>query len=98
MCKAITSINEYFSRRYLKFSEIGREANDMIRTFLDPELIRKGEIKGRIEGEIKGEIKGKLAIAKKMILKGKDIEEIVEFTELTMEDIEALKEEVFQKA
>lgn len=24
MCKAIISINEYFSRRYLKFSEIGR--------------------------------------------------------------------------
>ena len=86
MCKAIISINEYFSRRYLKFSEIGREANDMIKTFLDPELFRQGEIKSKLD------------IAKKMLLKGKDVKEIVEFTELTIKDVEALKEEVFQKA
>ena len=57
----------------------------MIKTFLDPELFRQGEIKSKLD------------IAKKMLLKGKDVKEIVEFTELTIKDVEALKEEVFQK-
>lgn len=35
----------------------------------------------------------RINIAKKMLAKGKDIEEIIEFTELTIEDIDKLREE-----
>lgn len=50
----------------------------------------KGMIKGMIKGKIKGKIEGKIEIAKKMKEKGKSIEEIVELTDLTKEEIEKL--------
>lgn len=46
---------------------------------------------GKIEGKEEGKKEEQIAIAKKMLLKGIDIESIMEFTELTKEEIESLK-------
>ena len=52
----------------------------------------KGKAEGKAEGLAEGELKGKINIAKTMLSKGKDLEEIVEMTELTIEQINQLKE------
>ena len=51
------------------------------------EGIQKGIQKGRVEGKHNREIE----IAKKMLLKNKNIEEIIDFTDLTKEEIEKLR-------
>ena len=50
-------------------------------------LVRKGRVEGRAEGEKSSRVE----IAKKMLLKNKSIEEIIEFTGLTIKEVEALK-------
>ena len=51
----------------------------------------RGKKEGVAEGEARGEEKKAIAMAKKMLLKNKSIDEIVEFTDLTKEQIEKLK-------
>lgn len=46
---------------------------------------------GKAEGMKEGEKKGNIEIAKKMILKNKNISEIIEFTGLSDEDINNLR-------
>jgi len=50
----------------------------------------EGKIEGRIEGKIEGKIEGRYEIAKKMKLKGKPLDEIIELTELSKEEIDKL--------
>jgi predicted transposase/invertase (TIGR01784 family) len=50
----------------------------------------RGEAKGKAEGEAKGKKTEKLGIAKKMLAKGKSTEEVMEITELSREEIEAM--------
>jgi predicted transposase/invertase (TIGR01784 family) len=61
---------------------------------------KEGEEKGRKEGEEKGRKEGeeiaKVEIAKKMLSKKKNIEEIIEFTGLPKENIEDLIQKVFK--
>ena len=52
---------------------------------------KKGEKKGEKIGEKKGEKKKAIDTAKKMIAKNKPIDEIIEFTGLTEEEIKGLK-------
>ena len=54
------------------------------------EGIEEGLAKGRKEGIEQGQKESQIKIAKKMLHKGKSIEEIIEFTELTREEIEKL--------
>jgi predicted transposase/invertase (TIGR01784 family) len=49
--------------------------------------LRCAEEKGLAEGLLEGKIKEKIAIAKKMLSKNKSIEEIIEMTELTSEEV-----------
>ncbi len=55
---------------------------------------QRGEVRGRAEGIVEGEAKGEkkkaIVIAKKMMARNKPIEEIMELTELTAEEIKAL--------
>jgi len=44
-----------------------------------------------VVGFRKGKAEGKVEIAKKMLAKGKTIEEIIEFTDLSLAEIEKLK-------
>ncbi|WP_165445100.1 hypothetical protein [Gracilibacillus phocaeensis] len=48
----------------------------------------------REEGEKKGEKKGKLKVAKKLLLLNMDETQIMEATDLTMEEIEQIKKEI----
>ncbi len=55
------------------------------------EGMQKGIQKGRVEGRAEGRYNQKIEIAKKMLLKNKNIEEIIDFTDLTKEEIEKLR-------
>ncbi len=48
----------------------------------------------REEGIQIGETRGQIAVARKMLSKGKDISEISEFTGLTEEEIQKLREQI----
>jgi len=50
----------------------------------------EGKVEGREEGREEGEQKKAMAIARKMVAKGKKIEEIIELTELSAEEIKSL--------
>ena len=52
------------------------------------EMRETGLAEGRAEGKAEGERKTKIEMAKKMLAKGKPLDEIMEFTELTKEEIE----------
>ena len=61
----------------------------------EAEKIRKQAYKeGVTDGKVIGISKRSVDIAKKMLLKNKPIEEIIEFTELTTDDIDDLKNEM----
>lgn len=51
----------------------------------------EGEAKGRAEGRAEGRTEGLLDVARKMKSKGKSLEEIIEMTDLTEEEINQLK-------
>jgi predicted transposase/invertase (TIGR01784 family) len=53
--------------------------------------IRKGLAEGEAKGKIEGETKKAIEIAKKMLARGKSIDEIAELTELAASEIELLK-------
>ncbi|GHU35137.1 hypothetical protein FACS1894105_03210 [Clostridia bacterium] len=53
--------------------------------------LKEGEKKGEIKGEKQGEKKKATAMAIKMLKKNRPIDEIVEFTELSVEEIAKLK-------
>ena len=59
------------------------------------EGMQKGIQKGRVEGRAEGRYNQKIEIAKKMLLKNKNIEEIIDFTDLTKEVIEKLRWIIF---
>jgi predicted transposase/invertase (TIGR01784 family) len=58
------------------------------------EGIAEGLAEGRAEGLAKGEAKGraeeKIEITRRMLLKGKNIEEIMDITDLSVEEIKAI--------
>ena len=87
-------------KKSLKFKPHFKIVEDMK---AEAEDIRKkafeeGELKGIKEGVSQGKIIGmakeKVSMAKKMLLKNKPIEEIIEFTGLTADDIDDLKKEM----
>ena len=55
----------------------------------------EGEAKGRAEGEAKGKAEGKIEIAKAMLKKDMPLEEIMEFTGLSVEELVKLKFSTF---
>ena len=55
----------------------------------------EGEAKGRAEGEAKGKAEGKIEIAKAMLKKDMPLEEIMEFTGLSVEELAKLKLSTF---
>ena len=54
----------------------------------------EGEVKGKIEGLKEGEMKKAIESAKKMLADEEPIEKIVKYTELTIEEIKSLKNEL----
>lgn len=53
--------------------------------------MQAAEARGKEEGIEIGEARGKVEIACKMLIKGKDIEEIIELTGLSAKEIESRK-------
>ena len=58
----------------------------------------KGEIKGRAEGKAEGKIEGKaegfIEVAKKMLAEGADLNFISRITNLSLEEINKIKQEI----
>lgn len=52
--------------------------------------IQKGKQEGKLEGELEGVLKGKLMTARRLLKKGMSIEEIMEVTDLTEDQIRSL--------
>ncbi|KJV80982.1 putative permease [Rickettsia hoogstraalii str. RCCE3] len=68
----------------------------MVKTEMDnlaveEQKIMDAEAKGEARGEAKGEARQKISMAKKMLAKNRPLDEIIEFTDLTEEEIEKLK-------
>ena len=54
----------------------------------------KGELRGELKGELKGKLEGKLDDARAMLLDKLPVAQIVKYTGLRTEQIEALKREL----
>ena len=68
-----------------------------IKMYMDDLLIVKfakeeGKKEGKIEGLREGERKGKIEVALSMLKKGLDIETVAECTNLTIDELEKIKE------
>lgn len=56
--------------------------------------LEKGLEKGREEGREEGKLEEKRSVARKMLLKGLDVEEVLEFTELSRTEVLRIKDEI----
>lgn len=72
-------------------AKVNKKLEELTKT-MDEVFLDKEEYWKEVSYEV-GKEEEKIKIAKKMLAKGKDIEEIIEFTELTIEDIDKLREE-----
>ncbi|WP_341748508.1 Rpn family recombination-promoting nuclease/putative transposase [Candidatus Tisiphia endosymbiont of Sialis lutaria] len=61
---------------------------------VEQQKIEDAEARGKAEGKAEGIKENAIVMAKKMLAKRKPIDEIIEFTGLTLEEIEKLKEEM----
>lgn len=57
---------------------------------LEEEAKDEGRVEGRIEGRVEGRVEALKTMARKLLLKGMNIDEIVEITGLSKEEIENL--------
>jgi len=57
-------------------------------------LREEGKYEGKMEGKIEGKMEGKIEIAKKMIKRGKSLDEIAEITDLTIAEVENLSKNI----
>jgi predicted transposase/invertase (TIGR01784 family) len=69
---------------------ISREANAKAEGIAIGEA--RGKVEGKAEGIAEGELKKVRALALKMLKKGNSIEDIADLTELSVEEIESLKD------
>lgn len=72
-----------------------RTYEHLIKTYADNLAVEQQKIadakeEGKVEGEVKGRTEEKLGIARKMLVKGGSIEEIMEITELSRAEIESI--------
>lgn len=76
-----------------KVIEEDRDKNTRERYLEEAKLIglRNGIEQGMKHGKEEGQLREKIEIAIKMIVKGKSIDEIIEFTDLTVDEIEKIK-------
>ena len=72
----------------LSILKMDAKEKDAYYTYLKETMSQRDAI---VAAEAKGEEKKAIEMAKKMLAKGKDLEEIIEFTELTKEEIQNLK-------
>jgi hypothetical protein len=88
--KITTAIGELFKHlndKYKADAKLNEEVSDMIKTLYDERVFVKGKQEGKAEGE-----KAKaIEMAKKMLLKKKPIDEIMEFTGLTEAEIREIE-------
>ena len=80
-------------REFANMMDQEEEARKLHNTLIS-EAKNDGFVEGRSEGITEGETNKAVEIAKKMLAKNKSIEEIVEYTDLTPEEIKKLKKEL----
>ncbi len=88
LLRVLDSILKYLYNSYGDDQQT-EEVSRMIKTFIDPEVLKRG----RREGEKEGIQKGKITVARKLLKLGVDIGTIVEATELGEEEVLKLGKE-----
>ncbi|MCL2099554.1 MAG: hypothetical protein FWH24_03850 [Oscillospiraceae bacterium] len=91
--KITTAAGELFKHlntMYKADTKLSVEVSDMIKTLYDERVF----IRGRSEGKAEGKKEEAIEMAKRALRKGISIEDIVELTKLTVQEIEALNEEI----
>ena len=93
MLRALSGILSYLYRNYGEpYEQTEREVTVMIKSFIDPEILRKGKLEGKKEGKKEGKREGrkeaKLEVVRNMIALGYDTEMIGQITKLAKEEIE----------
>jgi predicted transposase/invertase (TIGR01784 family) len=87
----LTEEEEILYRDRLKQELTQQEAEKLME--ITTSYHEKGREQGKMEGKLEGKLEGKAEVAKKMLAKKISIDEIVELTELTREQVEKLKKQ-----
>lgn len=87
---AMTNLTEYLNSKYIKDEDFDKEVIRVTKTLYDPLVEEQGIAKGIEQGIEQGLERA----ARKMILKEKSDEEIMEVTDLPREVIEKLRREI----
>ena len=90
MLLAVQNLIEYLNRNYLNDKKLEDEVIKMTKTLYDPEVEKRGRAEGREEGIKEKQIES----AKKMLKKGFSMEDIMEITGLTMQEIDRIQGEL----
>lgn len=95
---AIANLFEYLNTKYGDDEKLEKEVFAMTKTLYDPIVEEKALIKGKQQGlqeGIKEGIKeGKYMVAKKLLMKGQDLETVVDITDLSRAEVEKLIKEI----
>ncbi|OXS55541.1 hypothetical protein B1A99_22730 [Cohnella sp. CIP 111063] len=86
LLQVLDNILKYLYNRYGNDQQT-EEVSRMIKTFIDPEVLKKGRREGQKEGIQQGVQQGKITVARKLLKLGVDIGTIVEATELSEEEV-----------
>ena len=90
--KAYEEYKRITSDKGLMNAIINMDMAEMDRAQEITDAIAEGESRGEKRGKEKGKEESKIEIAKKMLEANMDIKQICELTELTVEEVEKLKE------
>jgi len=89
MLRALSHILGYLYRNYGElFEQTRREVRTMIKTFIDPKVLRKGRALGRKEGIKEGIKEGKIEVARNMLNAGMELDAVVRITGLSLEELQ----------
>ena len=80
-------LNEMERKKVKKLIQEAGNTDMTIVEQLFKECEMKGELKGELKGKLEGKLEGKIEDARKMLQKGLSIEDILDITELTMDDL-----------
>ncbi len=97
MLRVMSSISNYLYSNYGEpYQQTKKEVFVLIKSFYDPALVEKGRAegwqKGLQAGRQEGRQEGKVQVARKMLSLNMDVQTVVLATELTLEEVEQLRD------
>jgi len=94
---ALQHLTEYLYSKYESYTKIEKEAIQVAESVWSFDKWRKeGEIKGRKEGKIEGRKERNIEIAQKFLKMGLTVEQVIQGTELSEEEVMEIKTRLMQ--